>query len=524
MFIRFRNLVVVLIILMSILGAGVLNVRPVLAIPNAINKTFSLDDHYNADETLDLDGSIPASFDLQSSKAEINEDRKPRFPAPALKNDSLSKMFLNNKRALLLDSANVSFQEVIGGLVNPVFITHAGDGSGRIFIVERKGRIRILKNGALLATPFLDIQSIVKSDSSEQGLLGLAFHPNYDANGKFYVVYTAPRSGDSVGSILTLRQYAVSAGNPDIADPNSDITILTIDHPTYSNHNGGTVAFGNDGYLYWSTGDGGGGGDPFNNAQDLTKLLGKVLRIDVNSGSPYAIPASNPFYNSSVPGIKKEIWAYGLRNPWRMSFDRIIHDLYIGDVGQSKLEEIDFQSSASTGGENYGWRVMEGSSCYNPSSGCDQSGKILPIAEYNHTLGCSVTGGYVYRGSNFPSLSGYYLYGDFCSGRIFGIYNDYPTGWTMPVQLADTPFNIATFGEDEQGELYLADYGGGKIYQIQYQDPNYKISGNVENAGDLELQRWRCEDSRFGVGWELLVRCATGLERDSPPDASLLHL
>jgi glucose/arabinose dehydrogenase len=375
-----------------------------------------------------------------------------------------------------LDPAKVSFQEFVSGLSNPVFITNAADSSGRIFVVERGGRIRIIKNGMLIATPFLDIQSIVKSTSSEQGLLGLAFHPSYESNGKFYVLYTAPRTGDSNGSVLTLRQYSVSVGDPDVANTNSGINILTIDHPMQTNHNGGTIAFGNDGYLYWSTGDGGGGGDPSNNAQNLTSLLGKILRLDVDSGSPYAVPATNPFYSSANINTKL-IWAYGLRNPWRMSFDRVMHDLYIGDVGQSNHEEINFQSANSTGGENYGWRIMEGSYCYNPSSGCDQTGKILPVAEYNHSLGCSVTGGNVYRGSDFPSLVGHYIYGDFCTGRVFSIYNNLPMEWGSPVQLADTTYSISTFGEDENGELYLADYGTGKIYKIEYvaeaKDPTF---------------------------------------------------
>ena len=380
-----------------------------------------------------------------------------------------------------LDPTKISFQEVASGLSDPVIITHAGDGSGRKFVVERSGRIRIIKSGTLLSTPFLDIQSFVKSTNGEQGLLGLAFHPSYGSNGKFYVVYTAPRAGDSDGSVLTLRQYTVSAGNPDVADSNSGINILTIDHPNRSNHNGGTITFGNDGYLYWSTGDGGGGGDPDENGQDLTSLLGKILRLDVDSASPYAIPTTNPFYSNSNPDTKK-IWAYGLRNPWRMSFDRLTHDLYIGDVGQSNREEIDFQPASSTGGENYGWNIMEGSICYNAAS-CDTSNKILPVAEYNHTLGCSVTGGYVYRGTNFPSLYGYYIYGDYCSGRLFSLNNN--SGWES-VQLLDTPYNISTFGEDEQGELYFADYATGKIYNIRYQEPMHTISGNA-NVAEVTL-------------------------------------
>ena len=364
-----------------------------------------------------------------------------------------------------LDPLKITFQEIGSGLNNPVFITNAGDGSDRIFVIERAGQIRILKNGVLLTTPFLNIQASVKSTGGEQGLLALAFHPSYETNGKFYVVYTAPRDGDAEGSNLVLERFSVSSGDPDQATLTGRSVLLTIGHPTYGNHNGGTLAFGHDGYLYWSTGDGGDAGDPNNNAQNLTRRLGKILRIDVNSGAPYAIPPSNPFYSSTVPGIKKEIWAYGLRNPWRLSFDRLTHSFYIADVGQSQREEINFQPANSPGGENYGWRVMEGSLCYNPSSGCNTSGKILPVAEYDHSLGCSVTGGYVYRGTNFPSLYGYYFYGDYCSGRLFSLKKD---GTWQAVQLADTAYKISTFGEDEQGELYLADYGTGKLYNIGY--------------------------------------------------------
>jgi glucose/arabinose dehydrogenase len=367
------------------------------------------------------------------------------------------------------EASNLRFQEIAGGaaLTNPIFIANAGDGSGRLFVVERPGRIRIIKSNNLLATPFLNIQTIVKSTGGEQGLLALVFHPSYETNGKFYVAYTAPRAGDTTGSVLTLAQYSVS-GNPDVASTTGSI-VLTIDHPTHGNHNGGTLAFGQDGYLYWSTGDGGSGGDPDNNAQNLNSLLGKILRIDVNSASPYAIPPSNPFASSTDPNVRKEIWAYGLRNPWRISFDRLTDDLYIGDVGQGEREEIDFQPASSSGGENYGWRIMEGSRCFSPSTGCNQTGLVLPVAEYDHGLGCSVTGGHVYRGSRFPSLAGTYFYGDFCTGRFFSLIRDSQSRW-VATQLLDTPYSISTFGEDEQGELYLADYGSGKIYHIQYQE------------------------------------------------------
>jgi glucose/arabinose dehydrogenase len=386
-----------------------------------------------------------------------------------------------------LNPSMVWLQEVASGFTNPIFITNAADGSKRMFIVEQTGFIRILKNGSLLTTPFLDIHTIIKS-GGEQGLLALAFHPSYGTNGKFFVAYTAPRNGDTTGSILVLERFSVSKNNPDQADPSSGVVLLTIDHPTYSNHNGGTLEFGGDGYLYWSTGDGGSGGDPSNNAQQLTNLLGKILRIDVNSGSPYGIPNNNPFYSSIDPNIKKEIWAYGLRNPWRFSFDRSTHDLYIGDVGQSTREEVDFQSSTSIGGENYGWRVMEGSICYNPSSGCDQNGKVLPVTEYDHSLGCSIIGGNVYRGVNFPSLVGHYFYGDICSGRLFSLYKDPTLGW-ISTQLMDTSYSISTFGEDEQGELYLADYSTGKIYNIHYKEATetrFAVIGDYGYAGQPE--------------------------------------
>ncbi|MEO7839262.1 MAG: PQQ-dependent sugar dehydrogenase [Anaerolineales bacterium] len=368
-------------------------------------------------------------------------------------------------------------------MTKPVFITNAADDSDRLFIVELAGRIQTIKNGVLLSTPFLDIHSIVKSTAGEQGLLALAFHPSFSMNGEFFVAYTSPRNGDTTGSKLVLEKYSVFSANPDQADPASGNILLSIDHPDYTNHNGGTLAFGPDGHLYWSTGDGGSGGDPGNNAQNLGSLLGKILRIDVDAGSPYGIPSSNPFFSSVDPNVRKEIWAYGLRNPWRFSFDKQTGDLYIGDVGQSVREEVDFQPAGSAGGENYGWRVMEGSLCYNPSSGCNQSGKVLPVAEYEHALGCAVTGGYVYRGSRFPTLLGQYFYADYCSGRFFSLHNDASTGWET-VQLADTPYTISTFGEDEQGELYLANYGTGKIYNIGYQEGLVTVSIANTNMGN----------------------------------------
>jgi len=354
----------------------------------------------------------------------------------------------------------VAYEAVASGFSRPTFLVHAGDGSGRLFVIEQGGLIRILQGTSILSTPFLDIRSRVNSTGSEQGLLGLAFHPNYPTNGVFFVDYT-----NAAGSIVISR-FTVSS-NPDAANAASEQILLTIPKP-YANHNGGMLAFGPDGYLYAGTGDGGSGGDPGNNAQNLYSLLGKVLRLDVDSGSPYGIPSDNPFAGSSDPNVRKEIWGYGLRNPWRFSFDRTTDDLYIADVGQGSREEVDFQPASSTGGENYGWRVMEGSLCYNPSSGCDTSGKVLPVAEYDHgsSGGCSVSGGYVYRGSDYAAMQGVYFYGDYCSGRVWGLVKTGPSTWSSAL-LTDTAYSISSFGEDESGELYLLDYASGTIYRVE---------------------------------------------------------
>ena len=345
---------------------------------------------------------------------------------------------------------DIALELVVSDIGDPVAITHAGDGSGRLFITLQPGQIIIYDGTQVLPAPFLDIRSIV-SCCGERGLLSVAFHPDYENNGFFYVNYT-----DNLGDTVIAR-YTVS-GDPNLADLSSALVLLNISQP-FGNHNGGQLQFGPDGYLYIGMGDGGSGGDPGNRAQDLNDLLGKMLRINVDGAEPYEIPATNPFVGN--PQARDEIWALGLRNPWRFSFDRLTGDLFIGDVGQSSWEEVDFQAASSAGEENYGWRLMEGSSCFNPPNNCNDGTLILPVAEYDHALGnCSITGGYGYRGARYPELAGIYFYGDYCSGRIWGFT-------TEASELLDTSLSITSFGEDEEGELYVADIDpNGAIYRI----------------------------------------------------------
>jgi glucose/arabinose dehydrogenase len=333
-----------------------------------------------------------------------------------------------------------SWQSVTTGLDRPVDLQP--DGSGRLFLVEKPGHIHILQNGQLAGEPYLDIEDRVNDFSNEMGLLGLALHPDFAQNGFFYVNYTG-EGGDTFISRFT------SSG--DFADPASEVILLRVNQP-YPNHNGGTLNFGPDGYLYAGLGDGGLAGDPHGNGQSLETLLGKILRIDVDSAQPYAIPADNPFGD--------EIWAYGLRNPWRMSFDFATGDLYIGDVGQGAWEEIDLIPAGSGGGQNFGWDFREGAHEYD---GTAPAGLIDPIAEYSHAEGgCSVTGGYVYRGSMLE-WNGIYLFSDYCTGIIWGLIN--VNGVWQKQLLFDTDVNITSFGQDENGEIYIIDDGGG-VYQL----------------------------------------------------------
>jgi uncharacterized protein (TIGR03437 family) len=389
--------------------------------------------------------------------------------------------------------APIQLTKVAGGFAQPTHIAGAGDASGRLFVVEQAGRIRIVRNGTVAATPFLDITDRVRC-CGEQGLLSVAFPPGYPAKPHFYVYYTA-LTGD-----VTVSRFGLGA-NADTADPASETVILTVSHRQYQNHNGGQLVFGPDGYLYVGTGDGGGGGDPLGNAQNTNALLGKILRLDVEGGAAtYSIPPGNPF--ASQAGRRGEIWAYGLRNPWRFSFDRTTGDLYIGDVGQNLYEEVDVQPAASAGGQNYGWNRMEGLHCYQAA--CDTSGLTLPVTEYTHDGGnCSITGGFVYRGTQYPAVAGTYLYADYCSGRIWAMTR--VSGVWLSAQVLASGLNISSFGQDDTGELYLADQGHGDIYHIEGPAPAVGIGAVVNAASFAPGLAPGALASVFGVG---LVRAA----------------
>ena len=357
---------------------------------------------------------------------------------------------------------SVRLVEVATGLDFPLFLAAPPGDNSRLFIVEKTGRIRIVKNGGLLPAPFLDLSARV-SGGGEQGLLGLAFHPQYAANGRFVVNYTNP-SGDTRVSVFRV------SSNPDVADAASEQVILPVAQP-FANHNGGMVVFGPDGKLYIGMGDGGSGGDPQGNGQNKGVLLGKLLRVDVSGAGVLSVPADNPFVGQA--GARPEVWSYGLRNPWRFSFDRAQGDLYIGDVGQNAREEVDWSSASSGAGRglDYGWNITEGIACYNPPSGCDRTGLTPPVLDYDHGDGCSVIGGYVYRGAAIPSLRGRYFYADYCGGWVRSFLlqggtaaerRDWPT--LRPGGL------VTSFGEDAAGELYVMN-SSGKVFRIAPAQP-----------------------------------------------------
>jgi glucose/arabinose dehydrogenase len=344
----------------------------------------------------------------------------------------------------------LDLRPVAGGFEAPLYITHAGDGSDRLYVVEQVGAIRTMVNGRVDAAPFLDVSDLTEP-GSEQGLLGLAFHPDFEDNGRFFVDYT-DTEGDTV-----VAEYRARGGR---ADPGSAKVLLRIDQP-YPNHNGGALEFGPDGYLYIAMGDGGSAGDPEDRAENRDELLGKLLRIDVGGPSPYEIPADNPFAGG---GGRPEVWAYGLRNPWRFSFDLPTRTLWIADVGQSAREEVN-RVAFRREGLDYGWNEMEGTACFEPPTGCDEQGRVTPITEYSHEDGCSITGGYVYRGSRFPVLRGGYFFSDFCSGKVWAIDAEGPAR-QRPIELLDTEHAVSSFGVDARGELYLTDLAGGEVLLV----------------------------------------------------------
>ena len=357
----------------------------------------------------------------------------------------------------------VTLREVASGLSAPVEIVNARDGSNRLFIAEVSGTIRILRDGAVLPRPFLQITDRL-TFGGESGLLGLAFDPGHAANRRFYVYYTM------LDGSLRISRFLASAADPDVADAGSEQEIITIPHPDFANHNGGRLVFGPDGYLYIGTGDGGSGSDPPNNAQNLAVLLGKILRLDVSTAAGYAIPPSNPTW-AGVPGARREVFAYGLRNPWRFSFDRATQDIFIADVGQSTLEELNYVPAGTLGGRNFGWRVFEGNICHVPATGCFLADHTPPVIVYGRDLatgGRSITGGYMYRGARSSTLNGTYIYGDYVSNRMWGARQE-DGKWGVFV-LSEPPGvlnGLASFGEDERGEMYVASINSGRVYAIE---------------------------------------------------------
>ena len=403
------------------------------------------------------DGSSPAIADGPSPA--IKSEAPLATPSPATTSQSptttdapvavpLAKMDVERAFPLL------SFRKM-------VYLTYPDDGTDRLFLALQPGQVLVFPDdpgnqGASSPTTFLDISARVNDSGEEEGLLGLAFDPDYALNGRFYVYYSASAPRRSV-----ISRFSTSRGDPNKADPDSEHLILEVPQP-YSNHNGGHLVFGPDGYLYVGLGDGGKAGDPHGNAQNTSTLLGSILRIDVDSietGGAYSVPPDNPFVGVDG-GVREEIWAYGLRNPWRFSFNRITGEFWAADVGQDEYEEVDIIEP----GLNYGWNIMEGAHCFRPPSGCDREGLEMPVIEYGREGGCSVTGGYVYRGSRLPSLYGAYVYGDFCSGKIWALRHD-GTQITEHLELVDSDLNISSFGEDRNGEIYILSFDK-KIYRL----------------------------------------------------------
>jgi glucose/arabinose dehydrogenase len=386
-------------------------------------------------------------------------------------------LFIN--QILFAQNPNIQLTQAFPNLTftGPLYLTYSNDGTNRIFVLQQNGIIKVFPNDSNVtlanAKTFLDISNKISASSGEEGLLGLTFHPNFTSNGYFYIDYTAPNPLHTV-----IARFKVSSGNPDKADSLSEYQILTINQP-FTNHNGGTVMFGMDGYLYIGMGDGGSGGDPNNNAQNTQVLLGKILRLNVNDTTPttrYTIPSSNPFYNNPSAG-RGEIFCWGMRNPWKYTQDAVTGLIYCGDVGQNIWEEVDIIQA----GKNYGWRITEGYACYNPPTNCDTTGITMPIKVYGHTGGsCSITGGYVYRGGRRPELQGAYIYGDYCSGMVRMLR--YNSGTVTSDSLLTTlPSSLSSFGIDQFNELYFVGYSSGKIYRFNKSARALGINNNENN-------------------------------------------
>ncbi len=409
-----------------------------------------------------LPAEVPATVMIATSTATFETStEEPATPPPSPLLSAETPTGAPATPLPALDEVALNLLPVAEGLDRPLFATHAGDESGRLFILEKAGTVRILAGDRTVARPFLDIRDRVGSSGSEQGLLGLAFAPDYERSGRFYVNYT-DRRGDTV-----VARYQVTA-DPDLADSAGETVVLKFDQPA-GNHNGGMLAFGPDGQLWIGTGDGGGANDRYGNGQNPQTLLGKMLRLDVTSDPDraYAIPADNPWLSFDWNGqdVRDEVWAVGLRNPWRYSFDRDTGDLWIADVGQNRYEEINRVPAGSPGGLNFGWPIAEGLHCFPEDKACDRSGLEAPVYDYSHEEGnCSITGGYVYRGKLAPALEGAYLFGDFCSGKIWALARE-GAGWKS-VEMLDTNLSLSSFGEDEDGELYVADLNRGGIYRL----------------------------------------------------------
>ncbi|MFP4459234.1 MAG: PQQ-dependent sugar dehydrogenase [Candidatus Zixiibacteriota bacterium] len=357
------------------------------------------------------------------------------------------------------DELNVSLEEVVSDLNQPLNIAFEPGNSERMYIVERGGLVRIYDGADLFEEPFLDISDKVATGFQEQGLLDMAFHPNFPEDNRVFVHFSSI-DDDGAGKLVS---YRVPTDNPNNIDPETETNILMVEQP-YDNHNGGEVEFGDDGYLYIAFGDGGSGGDPDGYGQNRNSLLGTICRIDINSedSTGYSIPPDNPFVGSSY---EDEIWAWGLRNPWKFQFDPANGDLYIADVGQSNYEEINLQPAGSSGGVNYGWNIMEGNHCYPPGTECDSIGQV-PLAEYDHTNGCSITGLGVYRGSEYPQFQGIYFSGDYCNGKIFALGKDDSDNWHFE-QVAETGHHITGSGQDADGNIYVTIFSSpGKVFKI----------------------------------------------------------